>query len=49
MEAIAREEVMKRFMEARNKKRECVSRIEKRMKDSYEKRTGKKANYTFVL
>ena len=49
MQILTREEALARFTAARNKKRECVERIEKRMKASYEKQTGMKANYTFVL
>lgn len=49
MQTLTREEALARFVEARNRKRECVNRIEKRMKAAYEERTGKKANYTFVL
>ena len=46
---MTREEAMARFMAAKKKKRECVSRLEEKMKVAYEKRTGKPANYTFVL
>ncbi len=42
-------EAMARFMAAKEKKRQCVERLEKRMKINYEQRTGKPANYTFVL
>ena len=49
MQTLTREDALKRFIAARDKKRECVERIEKRMKIAYQERTGKKANYTFVL
>ncbi len=49
MQTLTREGALARFEAARRKKRECVERIEKRMKQTYESRTGKKANYTFVL
>ena len=40
---------MNRFMAAKEKKRQCVKQLEEKMKATYEKRTGKSANYTFVL
>lgn len=46
---MTREEAMARFIAARNKKHECIERIEKRMKDEFEQRTGEKATYTFAL
>jgi len=46
---MTKEEAMKRFMAAKEKKRQCVARLEEKMKQSYEKQTGKPANYTFVL
>ena len=46
---MTREEAMTRFMVAKKKKRLCVARLEEKMKQTYEQRTGKPANYTFVL
>lgn len=46
---MTKEEAMKRFMAAKEKKRQCVARLEEKMKLNYEKQTGKPANYTFVL
>ena len=46
---MTKEEAMNRFMAAKEKKRQCVARLEEKMKQNYEKRTGKPANYTFVL
>ena len=45
----AKEEVLLRFQKARQKKRECIARVEKSMKDEYEKRTGKTPDYFFAL
>ena len=45
----AKEEVLLRFQKARQKKRECIARLEKSMKDEYEKRTGKTPDYFFAL
>jgi hypothetical protein len=44
-----REEALMRFQKARQKKRDCIARLEKSMKAEYEKRTGKKAEYFFAL
>ena len=46
---MTKEEEMARFMEAKEKKRQCVARLEEKMKKTYEERIGKPANYTFVL
>ncbi len=46
---MTKEEAMARFMAAKEKKRQCVARLEEKMKAAYEERTGKPANYTFVL
>lgn len=46
---MTKNEAMARFMAAKEKKRQCVERLEERMKKTYEQRTGKPANYTFVL
>ena len=45
----AKEEVLARFQEARQKKRDCIARLEKSMKADYEKRTGKTPDYFFAL
>ncbi|MBR0489592.1 MAG: hypothetical protein IJJ68_05235 [Prevotella sp.] len=41
--------ILARYQEARQRKRECVARLEKRMKEEYEKSTGKTADYFFSL
>jgi hypothetical protein len=46
---MTKEEAMARFMAAKEKKRQCVARLEEKMKVAYEERTGKPAKYTFVL
>ena len=46
---MTKEEAMARFMAAKEKKRQCIAQLEERMKVAYEQRTGKPANYTFVL
>jgi hypothetical protein len=46
---MTKSEAMARFMAAKEKKRQCVERLEEKMKKTYEQRTGKPANYTFVL
>ncbi len=46
---MTREEAQKRFETARQKKRDCLTRLEKNMKEEYEKRTGKTADYFFAL
>lgn len=45
----AREEVLARFQKARQKKRDCIARLEKSLKADYEKRTGKTPDYFFAL
>lgn len=40
---------MARFMAAKQKKQEVLCRLEKTMKEEYEKRTGLKANYFFAM
>ncbi len=45
----SREDVVARFYAARDKKRQCVAELEKMMKESYEKRTGNKAETFFTL
>ncbi len=49
MNEMKREEVLARFKEAKRRKHEIVSEMEKTMKEQYERETGKKANYFFVL
>lgn len=44
-----KEDALLRFQKARQKKRECIARLEKSMKDEYEKRTGKSPDYFFAL
>ena len=46
---MTKEEAMARFMAAKEKKQQCVARLEEKMKQAYEQRTSKPANYTFVL
>ena len=46
---MTREEALTRFMAAKEKKRQCVERLEEKMKQTYEQRTGKPAKYSFVL
>jgi vacuolar-type H+-ATPase subunit H len=42
-------DAMERFMKAKKRKRECLSRLEKSMKEEYEKQTGLSADYFFAL
>lgn len=44
-----KEDVLARFQEARQRKRDCIARLEKSMKADYEKRTGKSPDYFFAL
>ncbi len=44
-----REEALARVNAAKKRKREIAAELEKEMKTQYEKETGKKANYFFVL
>ena len=46
---MTKDEAMARFMAAKEKKRQCVKHLEEKMKVAYEERTGKPAQYTFVL
>ena len=48
-EKITCEEALARFQAAKNKKRECLKRLEKSMKEDYRKRTGKEAENFFAL
>lgn len=44
-----KENVILRFKAAKERKKAIISELEKEMKENYEKRTGKKANYFFSL
>lgn len=46
---ITREEALAKFQAAREKKHECLAQLEKSMKDTYKKRTGKEAKKFFAL
>ena len=48
-ETMDRDATLKRFQMARQRKRDCIARLEKSMKEEYEKRTGKTADYFFAL
>ena len=44
-----KEEMLERFQKARQQKRDCIARLEKSMKETYEQRTGMSADYFFAL
>lgn len=44
-----REEILAKLEEAKAKKKAVAEELVQDMKDQYEKQTGKKANYVFVL
>ena len=44
-----KQEALARFQAAKQKKKECLSQLEKDMKQTYEEKTGKKAEYFFAL
>ena len=46
---MTREEAMAKFNLARKKKNDMIDTIVPQMKEKYEKRTGLKANYVFVM
>lgn len=46
---IKREEALAKFQAARERKRECLVQLEKSMKETYKKRTGKEAENFFAL
>lgn len=46
---MTREEVLTKFQTAKEKKHKCLAELEKRMKATYEKQTGKKADKFFAL
>lgn len=49
MTDMTREEAMRRFMLAKQRKAEILAKLEKEMKEEYEKTTGLKANYFFAM
>ena len=44
-----KEETLAKFQAAREKKRVCLAKLEKSMKETYKKRTGKEADTFFAL
>ena len=46
---ITREEALRRFKSAKQKKRECIERMKAELSSVYEQRTGKKIEEIFVL
>ena len=44
-----REEALRRFKAAKQKKMNAVAALEEKMKQAYEERTGMKANYVVTL
>ena len=46
---ITKEEALTKFQAAKDKKRECLKVLEKTMKETYKKRTGKEAESFFAL
>lgn len=44
-----REEVLAKFQAAREKKRECLIQLEKSMKETYKKRTGKEGRFNSAI
>ena len=49
MNTLTREEAMRRFMAAKQKKQACVERMTKELSSICEQRTGKKIEEVFVL
>ena len=49
MNTLTREEAMRRFMAAKQKKQACVERMTKELSSICEQRTGKKIEEEFVL
>lgn len=47
--AMTKEDIQKRFQKAKQRKRECIAKLEKTMKATYEEKTGKTADYFFAL
>ncbi|RHO67717.1 hypothetical protein DW083_17225 [Parabacteroides sp. AF48-14] len=46
---ITREEALAKFQAAKEKKQECLTLLEKSMKETYKERTGKDAEKFFAL
>ena len=46
---MTKDEALKRFQQAKQRKQESLAKLEKSMKESYEEKTGKTANYFFAL
>ncbi len=46
---INREEALAKFKAAKNKKQECLKRLEKSMKEIYKEQTGEEAKNFFAL
>lgn len=46
---VTKEETLAKFQAAREKKRACLAKLEKSMKEAYKKRTGKDAETFFAL
>ena len=46
---ITREEALAKFQAAKVKKQECLTLLEKSMKETYKERTGKEAEKFFAL
>ena len=46
---ITKEEALSKFQAAKDKKRGCLKLLEKTMKETYKKRTGKEAESFFAL
>ncbi len=44
-----KEETLAKFQAARERKRVCLAKLEKSMKEAYKKRTGKEADTFFAL
>lgn len=46
---MTKEKALAKFQAAKSKKRECLVKLEKTMKETYKKRTGKEAEKFFAL
>lgn len=46
---MTKEEALAKFQAAKKKKSECLAQLEKTMKETYKKRTGKEAEKFFAL
>lgn len=49
MEKLTKEEALRRFMSAKQKKEVCIERMKQELSSVYEQRTGKKIENMFVL